>query len=76
MFYQSAGSQGGKGTVPGNGGWTFHYPIALEEWALPTGIGNSISSPYACASISLTSAYYDYKDASLSASGYALVFGQ
>ena len=68
--------QGGIGTVPGNGGWVFNYPITFEKWAFPTGIGYSISSPFACVNVSLTSAGYDYGNSSLSAAGYALVFGQ
>ena len=68
--------QGGIGNVPGTGGWAFNYPIAFEKWAFPTGIGNNISSSFACPSISLTAAYYDYGNSSLSAVGYALVFGQ
>ena len=75
-MYFGGYNQGGIGAVPGNGGWTFKYPIAFEKWAFPTGIGNSISSSFACQSVSLTSAYYDYGSSSVSAVGYALVFGQ
>lgn len=68
--------QWGKGTIPGNGGWTFNYPIAFKKFVIPMGIGGNISSPYACVSASLTSSYYDYGNSALSAIGYALVVGQ